>query len=405
MKILQINAVYGVGSTGVIVRDIHELCLSEGIESFVAYSTSNLPESDIKNGYKIGRTFGKKLHAVLCRINGMQGYFSRFATRKLLRHIDKIKPDIVSLHNLHSNYINLNMLLCYLAKKDIKTIVTLHDCWYFTGGCFHYTSVGCDKWQNECGNCPKKKSDTPALLFDRSRKILRDRKKYFDRIKNLTVIGVSEWIAEEAKKGIFKGRDVRVVHNGVDLETFKPTESDLRERYGIEDKFVILGPASKWLSAVNRECFERFTEGLKDDEVLLLLGCSDEQKQNLPEKVIPLPFIRDRVELAKVYSAADVFVNPTREESLSLINVEAQACGTPVITFKNTGVQETVDGICGFIVANGDISSMLEKISYVKTGVKIEYSKLCRDFAEADFEREKNYRVLILIYNSMGIDF
>ena len=366
MKILQINAVYGVGSTGVIVRDIHELCLSEGIESFVAYSTSNLPESDIKNGYKIGGTAGKKLHAVLCRINGMQGYFSRFATGRLLRHIDKIKPDIVSLHNLHSNYINLNMLLRYLAKKDIKTIVTLHDCWYFTGGCFHYTAAGCDKWQKECGNCPKKKSDTPAYLFDRSRKILRDRKKYFDRIKNLTVIGVSEWIAEEAKKGIFKGRDVRFAHNGVDLEVFKPTESDIREKYGIENKFVILGPASKWLLPINRECFEKVTENLKEDEAFLLLGCTEEQKASLPKKIIPLPFIRDRVELAKVYSAADVFVNPTREDTLCFMNLEPQACGVPVVTFNNTGAAETVDGICGFIVDNGDADGMLRKIAEIK---------------------------------------
>lgn len=400
MKILQINAVYGVGSTGVIVRDIHELCLSEGIESFVAYSTSNLPESDIKNGYKIGGTAGKKLHAVLCRINGMQGYFSRFATGRLLRHIDKIKPDIVSLHNLHSNYINLNMLLRYLAKKDIKTIVTLHDCWYFTGGCFHYTAAGCDKWQKECGNCPKKKSDTPAYLFDRSRKILRDRKKYFDRIKNLTVIGVSEWIAEEAKKGIFKGRDVRFAHNGVDLEVFKPTESDIREKYGIENKFVILGPASKWLLPINRECFEKVTENLKEDEAFLLLGCTEEQKASLPKKIIPLPFIRDRVELAKVYSAADVFVNPTREDTLCFMNLEPQACGVPVVTFNNTGAAETVDGICGFAVENGDVETLIKGLSRVRENRNTICSSQCVEWIKENFNKKECYRYYVrLVWN------
>ncbi|MBO7218205.1 MAG: glycosyltransferase [Clostridia bacterium] len=402
MKLLQINAVYGVGSTGFIMRDIHELCLFEGIESFVAYSTTNVPESEIKNGYKIGGMFGKKLHAVLCRINGMQGYFSRFSTRRLLNYIEKIKPDIVSLHNLHSNYIHLNMLLRYLAKKDIKTIVTLHDCWYFTGGCFHYTAAGCDKWKKECGKCPKKRSDTPAFLFDRSKKILRDRKKYFDKIQKLTVIGVSEWIAEEAKKGIFKGRDVCVVHNGVDLDTFKPTESDIRQKYGVEDKFVILGPASKWLSTVNRECFEKITQNLKDDEVLMLLGCTEEQKQNLPEGVIPLPFIRDRVELAKVYSAADVLVNPTREDTLCFMNLEPQACGTPVITFANTGTRETVDGVCGFTVENDNFASILEKIDVIKRGTKSAYSSKCVEWIRENFKKKESYLNYIKIVSKIS---
>lgn len=401
MKILQINAVYGMGSTGNIVRDIHELCLSEGIESFVAYSLSNVSEKDIINGYKIGGNIGKKIHALLCRINGMQGYFSRFATRKLLKHIDSIKPDIVSLHNLHSNYINLNMLLSYLAKRDIKTVVTLHDCWYFTGGCFHYTAAGCEKWQKECGNCPKKNLDTPAYLFDRSDRILRDRKKYFDKIKNLTVIGVSEWIAEEAKKGVFKGRDVRFAHNGVDLGIFKPTESDLRDKYGVENKFVILGPASKWLLPVNRKCFERITAELKDDEALMLLGCSEEQKKSLPPNVTALPFIKDRTELAKVYSAADVFVNLTREDTLCFMNLEPQACGTPVITFANTGASETVDVSCGYIVENGDAEVILENIKNVKSKGKSKYTEACRKWTEKNFDKKTNYKKLLDIFNGM----
>lgn len=394
MKILQINAVYGMGSTGNIVRDIHELCLSENIESHVAYSLSNRAEEEIVNGYKIGGTLGKKLHAVLCRINGMQGYFSRCATRKLLRHIDRIKPDIVSIHNLHSNYIHLNMLLSYLAKKDIKTVVTMHDCWYFTGGCFHYTAAGCDKWKSGCGGCPKKKSDTPAYLFDRSSKILSDRKKYFDKIKNLTVIGVSEWISEEAKKGIFKGRDVRFAHNGVDLDIFKPTKSDLRVKYGVEDKFVILGPASKWLAPVNRECFKQITSALKEDEALMLLGCSEEQKAELPESVIALPFISDRIELAKVYSTADVFVNLTREDTLCFMNLEPQACGTPVITFANTGASETVDGNCGFTVENDDTNGVLKIIAFIKEKGKSEFLDMCIEYIRNNFEKNSNYKQL-----------
>ncbi len=387
MKILQINAVYGVGSTGVIVKDIHEMCLNEGIESFVAYSSSNIPESEIKNGYKIGNTFGKKLHALLCRINGMQGYFSRFSTRKLLKFMDSIKPDIVQLHNLHSNYIHLNMLLKYLAKNDIKTIVTLHDCWFYTGGCFHYTAAGCDKWLKECGNCPKKKTDTPALLFDRSAKILKDRKKYFGLIKDLTVVGVSEWITNEAAKTVFKGRKALTIHNGIDTQFFKPTPSDFREKHNLQDKFVILGPASKWLSKVNEKVFEDFVEELKDDEILVLIGCSEQQINNLPEKVLGIPFIKVKDELRKIYSMADVFINPTREESLSLINVEAQSCETPVITFNNTGVKETVDGVNGFVVENGSVEQLIIKKEYIK----ILERKKVRKYILEKFDVMNNY--------------
>lgn len=397
MKVLQINAVYGVGSTGVIVKDIHEMCLEHNIDSFVAYSSSDIPENEIKNGYKIGSTFGKKLHAFLCRINGMQGYFSRYSTKKLLRYIDGIKPDIVQLHNLHSNYINLNMLLKYLAKNNIKTIVTLHDCWFYTGGCFHYTAAGCDKWLKECGNCPKKKKDTPAFICDRSAKILKDRKKYFGLIKDLTVVGVSEWITNEAVKNVFKGRKAVTIHNGIDTEFFKPTPSDFRKKYGLDDKFVILGPASKWLSAVNEETYKTFVESLKEDEVLVLLGCTEDQLKSLPGKVIGLPFIKDKDELCKIYSAADVFINPTREESLSLINVEAQSCGTPVITFDNTGVKETVDGTSGFAVGNGCPNKIVEIMSGVRKN-NIVISDDCRIWVKSDFEESINYKKYIQLY-------
>ena len=188
MKVMQINAVYGIGSTGVIVKDIHELSQKSGIESYVSYSTSPIANTDIKNGYIIGSKLGKKVHAAFSRVGGKQAYFSRYATGKLIAYIKQVKPDIVHLHNLHSNFVHLNKLLNYLAKADIKTVITLHDCWFYTGGCFHYTFAGCDKWLDKCGNCPKKKQDTPAYLYDASAGILSDRKKHFGKFKNLTTL-------------------------------------------------------------------------------------------------------------------------------------------------------------------------------------------------------------------------
>ncbi len=397
MKILQINAVYGVGSTGIIVKDIHEMCIEKGIESYVAYSSSNIHESEIKNGYKIGKNFGKKLHALLCRINGMQGYFSRFATKRFLKFIDRIEPDIVQLHNLHSNYINLNMLLKYLAKRSIKTIVTLHDCWFYTGGCFHYTAAKCDKWLYGCGHCPKKKCDTPAYLFDRSVKILKDRKKYFGAIKNLTVVGVSEWITGEAVKTVFSGRKAVTIHNGIDTEFFKPTTSNYRKKYDIDEKFVILGPASKWLSKVNQDVFEKFVKLLKEDEVLVLLGCTKQQIDDLPKNVLGIPFIKDRDELRKIYSASDVFINPTREDTLPFANLEPSACGTPVITFNNTGAKETVDGINSFAVENGSVEQLVLKKEQIKNSNNKEIRKYILD----EFDVTNNYLKYIDLIRSI----
>lgn len=401
MKVLQINAVYGKGSTGTIVKDIHELSLDNRIESFVAYSSASVREKEIINGYQIGNVFGKKAHAFLCRINGMQGYFSRWSTKKFLRHIDRIQPDVVHLHNLHSNYIHLNMLLKYLAKKHIKTIVTLHDCWFYTGGCFHYTAAGCDRWLKECGACPKKKCDTPAYLLDRSAKVLRDRKKYFSQIKDLTVVGVSEWITQESIKTVFEGRPAVTIYNGIDTAFFKPTRSDLRETYGLGEKFVILGLASKWLSKVNRETFETVVTALQEDEVLMLIGCTNAQINELPNHVIGLPFVTDRDELRKIYSMADVFVNCTREESLSLANIEPQACGTPVITYSNTGAKETVDGISGFAVETGCPEKIIEKIRDIRK-TNITDRKACRAAVLEKFDRRHNYQKYIDLFSSNG---
>lgn len=401
MKVMQINAVYGVGSTGVIVEDLHNLSLKNGIESYVSYSTTNKNPAEIENGYVIGDTLGKKIHAVLSRVGGKQAYFSSSATKKLIGHIESVKPDIVHLHNLHSNYVNLNLLLDYLAKKDIATVVTLHDCWFYTGGCFHYTAAGCNKWQEACGNCPKKKQDTPALLTDNSAKILADRKKYFGKIKNLTMTGVSGWMTAEGEKTVFKGRKNAVIYNGIDTAVFVPTPSDFRQEHMLEDKFLILALANKWLKPINKKTLDYVTQNLPDDSVIVMLGCSEAQRQSLPQNVLPLDFIKDRQELIKIYSACDVFANCTREESFSLVNVEAQSCGTPVVTYRNTGAQETVDNKCSFSVENGNEKEFFDAIMKIKEQGKGAFTDDCIKWVKQSFDRDENYKKYIELYRGI----
>lgn len=400
MKVLQINAVYGHGSTGTIVRDIEQLCSAKGIECLVASPDPAVRQA--KRGYVIGNTIDHKLHAALSRIYGKQAYYSRCATRSLLKYMDREQPDIVHLHNLHSNYIHLNMLLDYLAKRDIVTIVTLHDCWFYTGGCFHYANAGCYRWLEKCGNCPKQKLDTPAHLQDCSAQILADRRKYLLAIPRLTVTGVSEWIASEARRTFLKDTKVVTIHNGVDLNVFKPTPSDFRQRLGLEGKYVILGPASKWLSDVNKEVLDKFTKLMHPDEVLLLFGVDVQDTSNLPKNVITYGYTKNREELAQLYTMADVFVNCTREESLSLINIEAQACGTPVVTFDATATPETVDGIYSLSTQVGNPDRLYESVENIRYNNDGELSKQVISFASKNYDLYSNYEEYLNLYKSLG---
>lgn len=406
MKVLQINAVYGHGSTGTIVRDIEYLCVQSGIECYVA--SPDLKVREAKRGYVIGNTLDHKLHALLSRIYGKQAYYSHIPTRQFLRWIDDVKPDIVHLHNLHSNYIHLNILLRYLAEKDICTIVNLHDCWFYTGGCFHYTSAGCSKWLTDCKGCPKQKQDTPSIFNKKSAKILADRKKFLLAIPHLYVIGVSAWMAHEALKSFFKDIPNYVIHNGIDMQVFRPTPSNFRQRLDLEGKYVILGPANKWLLPVNKDVLIRFVQQMQTDEVLLLFGvwATSQLKYlnslNIPEgKVHTYGYTKNREELAQLYTMADVFANTTREDSLSLINVEAQACGTPVVTFDQTGPKETVDDINSFNVPVGDVQKLYEAIQKVRKQTSADTVGKCVQFVTDIFEVIDNYNKYIELYKNI----
>lgn len=398
MKVLQINAVYGQGSTGTIVRDIEKMCEESGMECYVASPDKKVLKA--KHGYVIGNTLDHKIHALLSRIHGKQAYYSHIPTRNLIRWIDEIKPEIVHLHNLHSNYIHLNMLLHYLAEKDIKTIVTLHDCWFLTGGCFHYTAAGCDKWLTNCKNCPKKKEDTPAFFSKQSAKILADRKKLLLAIPHLYITGVSQWMANEALKTFLKDTPNYVITNGIDMEVFKPTPSDFRKRLGLEDKYIILGPASKWLLSVNKQVMAEFSSIMQPDEVLLLFGVTN-AIDNLPDNIITYGYTKNREELAQLYTMVDVFANVTREDSLSLINVEAQACGTPVVTFNQTGPKETVDDINSFNVPVGDVHKLYEAVQKVRKQTTEDTVTQCVQFVHEKYEVYNTYKKYIELYKSI----
>ncbi len=402
MKILQINATYSNGSTGTIVKEIHKLCEEERIESYVAYATSSVKPTDIVNGYKIGNRLDSKLHALFARIIGLQGYNSVFATYKLLRHIDKIKPDIINLHNLHSNFINIPMIFKYIKKRKIKTLITLHDCWFFTGKCSHFLYDGCDGYLHECGNCPRLSKDIPSFIFDRTRKMLKDKKRLIGHNPYVYVAGCSYWITEEAKKSILKERKTYTLYTGIDLDTFRGRESELKKSLGLENKCIILGFAGKWLSKDNKETFEAVKKSLDDNTVLLLLGCNKEQMALLGGKVVGAPFIKDKNLMAEYYSIADMFVNVTKADTLPMVNMESLACGTPVVTYDSGGSGELVPENGGFIVPYGDYNKLIEKIKKVKSDGKDFYSQHCINHARENFDNKKRFLKYIEVYRSLG---
>lgn len=399
MKLIEINATYGIGSTGTIVADLVAEAKLNNIDVGVAYqSTDRVADC----GFKVGNRLDRAWHGLMTRVKGRQGYNSRGATKKLVKWLDNEKPDIVHLHNLHSNYINLEILLSYLAKRDIATVITLHDCWLFTGKCCHFVESGCDRWQTGCHDCPRNKLDIKSYFVDASARVWADKKRLYEAIPRLYTVGCSKWITALAEKSILSSGEVLQIYNGVDTEVFRPVTTDFKRRHGAEDKFVSVGAANKWLLPENRELFDTYLKTKKDDELLVLFGANEEQKRSVDgiDGVKALGYITNKADMAELFSAADVFINPTRADTLPTVNMEAAACGTPVITFDVCGSPELVrDGGTGYVVPEGDVMGILVAKEAVRGG-KISRDA-CREHALSNFDKNENYKKYIELFKEI----
>lgn len=397
MKVLQINAVYGFKSTGVIVKDIGDTLVHNGDEAYFAYQTTN---ETIENGYLVGGIFSWKWHALYSRVFGKQAYASKCVTKKFLKWVDKIQPDVVHMHNLHSNYIHLNLLCDYLTKKNIPVVITMHDCWYFTGKCSHYAAVKCGKWQDSCGDCPLNKSEQPSLFFDCTSKVLQDKTEHLSKLKNLTLVGCSNWIANEAKKSKLQTANIQVVYNGVDTSIFTPHDSGIKKELGIKNEFLILGMADKWYAEQNREIVEKLITSQDKNTKIVIVGCKEEQTKYFEQfgNVLPLGYITDRNQLADIYAASDVFVNLTRADTLPTVNMESICCGTPVITFNCCGSPELVSEGCGYIIEEGDCGGLLSRIEDIKrTPLSFDV-----DRQQKKFDKNECYKKYLDIYKNIS---
>lgn len=399
MKVLQINSVCGIGSTGRIATDINRILIEEGHEGYIAYGRKE--PLNCSNPIRIGNKLDNYIHVIKTRILDMHGFGSIKATKRFINEIERINPDIIHLHNIHGYYINIELLFKYLKFANKPVVWTLHDCWAFTGHCSYFEYIDCNKWKTMCFDCPQKRNYPASLVKDNSKNNFIKKKELFTSIKNLTIITPSNWLAELVKESFLKIYPVKVINNGIDLEIFKPTKSNFREKYNLKDKFIILGVANIWDKRKGYDYFIELSNQLREDEIIIMVGVTEKQKSKLPNNIIGITRTNNIKELAEIYSASDVFVNPTLEDNFPTTNLEALACGTPVITFNTGGSPESIDEYCGFVVPQKDINAMLEKIMLVKEKGKNYYLSKCVRRAAELYNKDDKFREYIKIYDEI----
>lgn len=368
MKVVEINTV-NYGSTGKIMFQVAELLRKNGNE-VVTYSTNVYSRGSYRKVDKsipehryYGSFFENFVHCLLAHFTGKNGSYSRFATYRLVRRLKKYKPDVVHLHNLHAFCINLPILFKYLKKSGVRVIWTLHDCWSFTGHCPHFDMIGCDKWKEGCCECPQYNNGYLKTFVDGSKKSWKLKKKYFTGLNDMTIVTPSKWLAGLVKQSYLKDYPVQVIYNGIDLSVFKPTPSDFRKRYGLENKYIVLGVAFGWGEKKGLDMIIELGKRLNADEyAIVLVGTNAEVDEGLPKDIISIHRTQDQIELAQIYTAADVFVNPTREDTYPTVNMESIACGTPVVTFDTGGSPECIDDKTGVVVPKNNIDALEKEI-------------------------------------------
>lgn len=394
-KLFQINECLNL-STGKIAQQIGELAIKNGWESYIAYSGREKEIASKSKLIRVGSYAESCIHYVEDKLLDREGLSSRIATMKLLKKIDKIKPDIVHLHNIHDHWLNYKLLFQYLADKNIPVVWTQHDQWATTGHCM-YNICGCERWKEECHDCPISK----WYSLDCSLRNYQLKKKLLANIPSLTIVPVSEWLGNNIRQSHLKNRPITVIHNGIDIHTFSPQPTNAYERYRInKGKKIILGVAAVWDERKGLNDFYELAKNLdKDKFAIVIVGqLTDEIKEVSGCQMVFVNRTQNALELAQLYSSSSVFVNPTYQDNYPTTNLEAIACGTPVITYRTGGSPEAIDEGTGIVIEQGDIMG-LEKAVY-KLSLD-DYKENCRKKAISDFDNTKCFNPYISLYNKL----
>jgi len=395
-KLLQINITANWGSTGKIAETIGKAAINVGWESYIAYGGSC--GSSQSNVIKVGGKWNRYFHFAEQRIRDNEGLCSRGATKKLIRKIEEIKPDVVQLHNIHDHYLNYRLLFEYFNKTDIKVVWTFHDCWAFTGHCFHFVTAGCMKWETGCNGCPLR-NEYPKTILDKSKRNYDLKKSLFGGNKNLTIVTCSDWIAGFVRLSFLKDKRLEVIKNGVDINVYKPSSTGKKN-----NKFNIIAVSSIWNKEKGLADIITLRELLPDDCLITVVGLSEKQVLELPQGITGIKRTQNVHELVELYSNSNVLINPTYADTFPTVNLEALACGTPVITYKTGGSPEAVNDDTGVVVKIGDIEGMSAAIQWYKglsAEVFMQVRYACRKRVEELFDKDKCCDKYIELYNKL----
>ncbi len=401
-KLLQINSNANIGSTGCIAEQIGESAIQHGWNSYIAYGRE--VRHSKSNLIKIGRKIDWLFHAFMTRLTDRHGLFSTRATRKLVKQIEEIRPDVIHLHNIHGYYLNYKVLFEYLNKSNIPVVWTLHDCWSMTGHCPHFEFTKCDRWKTVCHACPAKEGYPASYFFDRSQKNYIEKCEIFNSVKNLTIVPVSNWLGGIVKQSFLKDCKVNVIHNGIDIQKFQPIQSDLRDKFSILDKKIVLGVAAAWSDRKGLKDFVSLLELLpRQNYQIVLIGLSEKQLKQLPRGIIGLTKTESVEKLAMWYSVADVFVNPTYADTYPTTNLEALSCGTPVVTYRTGGSPESITSTTGQVVDMGNIADLVKAIEILCSENRDKLRSVCREYAIAYFNKRECLEKYIELYERVVI--
>lgn len=399
-KLLQINVTANWGSTGKIAEQIGLAAMKHGWDSYIAYGSLFNPSQSAL--IKVGGKYNRYLHFAEQRIRDNEGLCSRIATRMLIERIKEIQPDVVGLHNIHDHWLNYRLLFEYLNQTEIKVVWTFHDCWAMTGHCMHFITKNCERWKTGCYDCLMK-GEYPKSFLDRSRQNWKLKKSLFAGNKNLTIVAVSDWIADFVRESYLKDKRLEVIHNGCDIAVFRPMfEVSVRGQEASKGfkPFKIIAVSSVWYPNKGELDIYKLRTILSDEDYeFTMVGLSAKQAKNLPSGIRGIQRTQNVQELAKLYADADVFINPTYEDNFPTVNLEALACGTPIITYKTGGSPEAVDEKTGVVVEQGDVEALADAIRQMKEHPLS--SEACRKRAEEHFDKDKCFEKYIELYESL----
>lgn len=391
MRIVEINS-HNFASTGNIMLGIAQTAREQGHEVWTFGPAGGTQKKGIPGHDFIGNRYERHISNWLNYYTGKQSGLNIVGTYLFLKKLDKIKPDVIHLHNLHSNYINWEMLFHYIVRHEIKVVWTLHDCLPFTGRCPYFDIVQCEKWKTLCHDCPMV-HEYPATKWDTSEKEYRRKKKLFTSVQNMIIVTPSKWLKELVEQSFLKEYPVKLIYNGIDLKKFYPHASKFREQYGLEDKFIVLGVAFSWGIRKGQDRFELIAEELDERFKMVLVGI--EGKNIKSNKILCISRTDNQEQLAEIYSSANVLLNPTREDNFPTVNVEALACGLPVISYGAGGSAEAFDKESGMVVNDKNVIRALNVL------YNTPFDKEKCIYRGSQFEKKEKFKEYVDLYKKL----